>query len=115
MKRICTHKADLETHLLDLKAWFSKRGYPEKLLVEQIQRALKATQNNNFGNNGTHSSKLPLVVNYHPNLANMSKKMRNHQRIFIFDQEVKKLFLDSFFISFRSARNLKSNLVRSEV
>ena len=115
MKRICTHKADLETHLLDLKTWFSKRGYPEKLVVEQIQRALKPTQNNNFGNNGTHSSKLPLVVTYHPKLANMSNKMRNHQRIFNFDEEVKKLFLDSFFVSFRSARNLKSHLVRSKV
>ena len=43
MKRICTHKADLDTHLLDLKTWSSKRGYPEKLAVEQIQRALKST------------------------------------------------------------------------
>ena len=44
MKRICTLKADLDTHLSDLETWFSKkRGYPEKLAVEQIQRALKST------------------------------------------------------------------------
>ena len=41
--------------------------------------------------------------------------MRNHQRIFNFDEEVKKLFLDSFFVSLRSVRNLKSHLVSSKV
>ena len=34
LKRICSQKSDLDSHVKELKNWFSKRGYPAKVINE---------------------------------------------------------------------------------
>ena len=41
LKRICSQKSDLDFHLQELKNWFSKWGYPVKVISEQVNRALR--------------------------------------------------------------------------
>ena len=74
----------------ELKNWFSKRDYPAKVIIEQVNRALRSEENVKE-RDGQHVKEngVPLVLTYNPNFAP--------------------------FVSFRSARNLKSFLVRSKV
>ena len=41
LKRICSQKSDIDSHVKVLKNWFSKRVYPEKVISEEANRALR--------------------------------------------------------------------------
>ena len=45
LKRICSEKNDLNVHVEDLKTWFRKRGYPDYLIKEQVEKALLQVMN----------------------------------------------------------------------
>ena len=56
-KRICSEKNGLNVHVEDLKTWFRKRGYPDFLVKEQVEKALRLTsrdENNSKEVNGVH-------------------------------------------------------------
>ena len=36
LKKICSEKSNLESHVKELKNWFSKKVYPEKVVTEQL-------------------------------------------------------------------------------
>ena len=38
LKRICYQKSDLFSHVKEPKNWFRKRGYPVKVISEQVNR-----------------------------------------------------------------------------
>ena len=40
LKRICSQKSDLNSHVKELKNEFSKRSYPDKIISEQVNWAL---------------------------------------------------------------------------
>ena len=58
---------------------------------------------------------IPLVTTYHPRPKDLSSLIKRNLQYLYADQEVKKVFTPAPFVSFRSARNLKSFLVRSKV
>ena len=41
VKKICSEKSDPNVHVEDLKTWFRKRGYPDYLIKEQAEKALR--------------------------------------------------------------------------
>ena len=45
LKRICSQKSDLDSHVKELKNWFNKRSYPAKVISEQVNRALRSEEN----------------------------------------------------------------------
>ena len=47
-------------HVEDLKTWFRKRGYPDFLIKEQVEKALRLTSRNE--NNSKEVNGVPLVV-----------------------------------------------------
>ena len=38
LKTICSERNDLNVHVEDLKTWFRKRGYPDYLITEQVEK-----------------------------------------------------------------------------
>ena len=102
--------------LKELKNWFSKRGYPEKIIRKQVNRALRSEENvkqkdwQHMKENG-----VPLVVTCNPNFKNLSFLIRKSLQFLYADPETKRVFTRAPFVSFRSFRNLKSFLVRSKV
>ena len=45
LKSICSEKNGLNVHVEDLKTCFRKRGYPDYLIKEQLEKALRLTPN----------------------------------------------------------------------
>ena len=60
LKRICSEKNRLNVHLEDLKTWSRKRGYPDNLIKEQVEEALKLTPSD--GNNSKKKKKKKKIV-----------------------------------------------------
>ena len=54
-------------------------------------------------------------MTYNPALKNLSQVIRKNLQLLYADEQVKKVFSPSPFVSFRSTRNLKSYLVRSKI
>ena len=100
-------------HVGDLKTWFHKRGYPECLVKEQVEKALRLTPS--YENNRKEVNAIPLVVTYNPAFKNLLQVIRKNLLLLYADKEVKKVFSPAPFISFTSTRNLKSYLVRSKI
>ena len=116
LKRICSQKSDLNSHVKELKSWFSKRGYPDRIISEQVNRALRSEENVKE-RDGKHMKEngVPLVVTYNPNFKNLRILIRKNLQFLYADPETKRVFTPAPFVSFRSVRNLKSFLVRSKV
>ena len=60
LNRICYGKNDLNVHVEDLKIWFHKRGYPDYLIKEQVERALSVTPSDEY--NSKKVNGVSLVV-----------------------------------------------------
>ena len=50
----------------DLKTWFHKRGYPDYLIKEQVEKNLRLTPTDE--NNGKKVNSVSLIVTYNPSL-----------------------------------------------
>ena len=101
LKRVCCEKRDLDSSVGNLREYFRKRGYLEQLIKNQIAREKETG--------------IPLVTTYHPRLKDLSSLIKGNLQYLYADQEVKKVFTPVPFVSFRSARNLTSFLVKSKV
>ena len=58
---------------------------------------------------------VPLVVTYNPSFKNLGFLIRMNLQFLYADPETKTVFTPAPFVSFRSARNLKTFFVRSKV
>ena len=96
-------------HVEDLKTWLRKRGYPDFLIKEQVEKALRLTSRDE--NNSKEVNGVPLVVTYNPAFKNLVQVIRKNLQLLYADEEIKKVFSPAPFVSFRCTRNLKSYLV----
>ena len=116
IKRLCSKKDAFEKHLESLPSWFGKRGYPKKLVDNQIRWVLESKPEQLFESRTKTGIGVPLVVTYHPRFHNLTNTIR---KLFIYlyaKEQVKKVFTPTPFVSFRSDQvSLRSYLVRAKV
>ena len=60
-------------HVEDLKTWFYKSRYPDSLIKEQVEKALRLTPNDE---NTKKVNCVSLVVTYNPAFKNLSQVIR---------------------------------------
>ena len=58
-------------HVDDLEIWFRKRGYPDILIKEQVEMALRLTPSDK--NNSKTRNGVSLVETYNPAFKNFSQ------------------------------------------
>ena len=117
LKRLCSSANDFSKHLLNLKTWFSDRGYPETLVNEQCMRAKNKRIETRVDKQISVKNKqnIPLVVTYHPALSGLGKIIGKHFHILQADEDLKKAFPFKPFVSYRNAKSLRNRLVRAKV
>ena len=96
-------------HVGDLKTWFRKRGYPDYLIKEQVEKALRLTPSDE--NNSKKVNGIPLVVTYNPAFKKLFQLIRKNLQLLYADKEIKKVFSPAPFVSFRGAINLKRSKI----
>ena len=82
-------ETDFNRHLVNIKEWFFARGYPEKMVKEQMKRVV-------FGKTDKTREDLtkgvPFVVTFHPKLTFLAKKIKLLSKYLYIDLEVKAVF-----------------------
>ena len=113
IKRLCSDATSFTNHLKDLRSYFCYRGYPERIVKEQLRRVENRTRDELLYTNSRVGNEVgvPLIVTYHPNLNGLNKIMRKNLKHLPADRMVKSVFTPALFVSFRKARNLRSHLV----
>ena len=114
LRRICSERKDLKSRVKDLKGWFLRRGYLQRIVEEQVDRAFRLPLKHDTQQNKMENG-IPLVITYNSTFRNLSTTLRKNFNILYSDAEVRTVFTPSPFVASRSARNLKSFLVRSKV
>ena len=120
MKRICSRRSDLIVNINKLKDWFRERGYPKEIVNKEIKQALEysvSSSNDKSKKNteGDRQKGIPLVVTYNPFLCHQYQTIRKNLFLLYQDEEVKRVFTLAPFVSFRTARTLRTHLVRAKV
>ena len=112
IKRLCLSPLNFKKYLKNLKTWFCKRGYPQKLL--DAQRTSEKSLDESFGRLDRKETAVPLVVTYHP-CFHKSAILRKYLTFFYVEEKVKRVFTPPPFVSFRSSYSLRNDLVRAKV
>ena len=117
IKRLCSDSKDCETHLKNLKKWFHDRGYPENVIDNQLKRVKHESREEHLRpeGGGNKNTVIPLIVTYHPHLKHLGKLIQNNIKHLYADVKVRSVFTLAPFASFRTARDLRSHLLRSKL
>ena len=120
MKRICSRRSNLIVNINRLKDWFRERGYPEEIVNKETKRALESSisSSNNKSKKNTQGDRqkgIPLVVTYNPFLCHLGQTIRKNIFLLYQVEEVKRVFTPAPFVSFCTARTLRTHLVRAKV
>ena len=76
---MCSLEKDFKEKLSELKSWFLKRGYPERIIDYEME---KVNFRENEKKSGINKRKgVPFVVTYHPKLKNPMISFRSSGKI----------------------------------
>ena len=86
----------------ELKNWFSKRGYPAKVISEQVNRALRSEENVKE-KDGQHMKEngVPLVLTYNPNFDNLYFLICKNFQFLYADLKTKRIITPPSFVSLK--------------
>ena len=78
--RSCSDATSLINYLKDLRSWFCDRGYPERMVKEQLRRVGNRTRDELLCTNSYVGKevRVPLIVTYHPHLNGLNKIMQKN-------------------------------------
>ena len=110
LKRNCTFEKGFIVHLLDMKEWIFARGYPQKMVKEQMKGEV-------FGKTDkTREDYVSFLLLYSIlNLRFLAKKIKELSKYLHRDLEAKAVFTPAPMVSFRSVRKIKDYLVRAKL
>ena len=95
-----------------MKSWFLKRSYPEDTIYEEMKKV-------KFSEKGSKRSKgykeVPFVVTYHHSLNWLSCIIYANLNVLYMSREAKAAFSPGPMVSFRTAREISSYLVRGKL
>ena len=109
--RLSSFIEDFVDHSENMKTWFSKRGYPDKI-VENDMKKVNFSESRIKTKSGTG---VPFVVTYHPRLKALGKIIHENLNLLYMNDEVKDTFTPGPMVSFRTSRKLSSYLVRAKL
>ena len=111
VSRLCSYEENVMKHKANLKSWFLKREYPEKLISAEMGKA--KFSNGERKSNSKNQKGIPLVVTYHPLVKSFSGIVNNNIYLLHMDQKVERTFTPQLMVSYRSMRKLSKYLVRA--
>ena len=118
IKRVCSQESDFNEHSLNLRSWFLKRGYPEKIVkkmkIEKNTEMRKVKFNvDNKRSNNRQKKGIPFAVTFHPKVKVLQNIINKYLYLLYMNYEVNKVFTPKPMVSFRSSHKISSYLVRA--
>ena len=106
ISRLCSEENYFKHYRSQMKPWFLKREYPEKL-IENKMRKVKFCKDKVV-------KSIPFIVMYHPQLKNLGRIINQHIYLLNRNKGTKKVFSPRPMDSFRSPHKISSYLVRAK-
>ena len=94
-----------------MKEWFLARGYPERVVNNQIDKVVFGRDQSVTKN---LTSSIPFVATYHPNVKELRKLIRDVLPFLYSDGEVQKIFSPTPIVSYGIAKKTKDHILRSK-
>ncbi len=84
LRRICSRDEDFQTRSKELKNYLLARGYEERLIDQQVERAASIPRTSTLQLHPPQNTRrqIPLVVTYHPGLQRIKKILKHHLPMF---------------------------------
>ena len=87
VSRICSREKNFRDHCLQMRSWFLKKKYPEKLIDNEMKKVRFFPANLQ---NKKHDKGVPFVVTYHPILNSLSKIIQDNMYLLNMNEEKKR-------------------------
>ena len=108
LKRICSTTEEYEKHTENLKKQLIKKGYPETMVNEEIQKATNQDRTRLLNKEKTETGNhLNLCVTYSKTIPNIKTILEKHWHILNVSPELKKVFENKPLLNFRKNKNLR--------
>ena len=116
IKRICSNPETCDKRLDELKIHLMRRGYTSQI-IENAFSEIRTMDRSVLLRYKTkrQSTRVPLVVTYHPDGPHFAQIIRKHWGIIESVDEINAIFKDPPIVAFRRPKNLKDHLVRAKI
>ena len=116
LRRICSTSAAFEHRAADLTKYLVYRGYQEKFVRDQINRARLLDREELLAPRPiTPNNRIPFVVTYHPGLPNIGGILRELHPFLHYSERCKQAIKDVPMMAFRRPKSLQYYLVRAKL
>ena len=115
-RRICSDDADFTKASEEIISFFEKRQYPRKVLLKALERVQGMDRTTIMAPKTTNvksSTRIPLVVSYHPSVRPIVKSIYRNVELLTQDPSTREYFPEPPITAFRSEKNISSHLVRA--
>ena len=102
-RKICSERKGLKSLIEDLKGWFLRKCYPQRVAKEQVDRTFRLPLEHNNQKN-KNANGIPLAITYNPAFRNLSTTLQKNFNILYLDAEVRTIFTSSPFVAYRRAQ-----------
>ena len=89
ISRICSSKSDFHKHPDSIKSWFEVRGYPNKLIEQEMEKVFR---NGNVLRQQDPRKGVPFVLPYHPLFKSMGKIINKNLYLLYMNNKVQPLY-----------------------
>jgi len=115
LRRICSDDTDSVNRATEMKEYFRARGYPDKLVNNDLKKVstARSTLLTPTSHNESTSNKVPLVLTYNPFNVGPRRILLDNFNILSSDPEARRVFPEPPLVSYRRERHLGNILVHS--
>ena len=116
LRRICSTNAAFEKRASELSKFLVVRGYQKRFVREQIWKASSKTREEALTPTSQKTTtRVPMVVTYHPNLPNIGYILRELQPLLHCWDKCKKAVKEVPMVAFRRPKSLRDYLVHAKL
>ena len=116
LRRICSEGDLYLKRIKELEDHLVNRGYNRVEVQQQINKATRVNRTEALAKSEAKiMNRVPLVVNYHPQLPRLGKILRNHLPTLHISEKMKEAVPNPPLIANRRPKNLKDLLVRASL
>ena len=99
--RVCSQHTDYLRHTEELKGYLVDRGYDEKIVQQRIDKATRVHRDSLVTQHQKVNKQIvPLMVNFHSDLPNLTRVLHDHQCIVHTSPRLKEIRLNPLLLAY---------------
>lgn len=114
LRRICKDQGTLKKRISQYTDYFVACGYKRSFVREEMEKVVQINRKDALKKKEKNkNNKIPLVVNYHPDLPPLGHIINKHWSMLEHKDRTKKIFKNRPIVSYKRPHNLRDMLVKA--